>query len=198
MALQAQVPIPGPGLELNIHLPLSPPARKSIINDCWNAGLNDRDFARQYKNFQPYFENYESLCQSCSPDDLGQLRHSDLLGAFNRIVTQSRNTCIGELKALLLTFPAPFSQPQDADEFVRMWIDTTAECLLLLDVHSWAGNQTLKEFLEVEFATQKTSSGPYAPFSKVPCEEPRENLRHADTLDKSSVEASGPGRERKG
>lgn len=38
-----------------------------------------------------------------------------------------------------------------------MWIDTTAECLLLVDVSSWSGALTLKEFLAAEFAAQKTS-----------------------------------------
>lgn len=109
MTGQAQGPTPGAGLDLNIHKTLSLPARKSIINDYWKAGLSDRDFTKQYNNFNAYFENYESLCQSCSPDDLGQLRHSDLLEAFNRIISQSRETCAGELKALLHNFPAPFS-----------------------------------------------------------------------------------------
>jgi hypothetical protein len=136
-------------LSSSIHQSLSWGARKKIISDHWHLGLSDKDFRQQSHKYDFYFHHYECLCQQRSINDIGQLRHCDILEAFDRMRSKTRNACTAELTILLLTIPEPFVQPKHATEFVQDWIHFAAEALLLIDVRMWLETQTLKEFVMI-------------------------------------------------
>jgi len=151
-------------LGISIHQPLSDNARKLILRDHWHIGLSDQELHQIYPNYKCYFDHYEKLCQQCSINDLGQLRHCDILDAFDRILLQTWAACFAQLKGLALAFTAPFNAPKDIDDFVETWIRFTAESLLLVDVATWSGLQTLKAFLRTDqFPTSTVDETGYLP-----------------------------------
>ena len=135
-------------LSINIHKHLSDDARKEIIRKYWRSSLSEKDLHDTFHNYDFYFDNYERLCQQCSVNDLGMLRHCDILDAFDRILLHSRAECALQLKDLVLTYAAPFNAPKDIDDFVKEWIRFTVESLLLVDVSAWSSTQTFQDFLQ--------------------------------------------------
>ena len=137
-------------LSINIHKRLSDDARKEIIRKYWRISLSEEDLHNTFHNYDFYFDHYERLCQQCSVNDLGKLRHCDILDAFDRILLYSWAECALQLKSLALTYAAPFNAPKDIDDFVKQWIRFTAESLLLVDASAWSGTQTFQDFLQTK------------------------------------------------
>jgi hypothetical protein len=154
--MAGQAPAERDELAISIHKPVPMEGWKRIINDCWKQGLDDQQFRERHTKYSAYFQQYERQCQQCPIDQLGQLRHSDILEASILILTETKSLSVQALKYQLSTFSAPFIQPSCPDDFVQEWIRFTARSLLLVDVSNWPDNEKLAAFLKNQLAAQPT------------------------------------------
>jgi hypothetical protein len=114
-----------------------------MLDEVWGIKSSANDISA----FDFYFEHYEHYC-SAIEESLGWLTHSNAIDAVQRMLTQRRESCVGEL----LTFVPPGTANKTLA--VDKWMALVADSLLFMDITNWLPNETLREMIDRSVAVR--------------------------------------------